>query len=249
MSRGARKLSSTGIYHVMLRGINKQRIFEDIEDCEKFLDILAECKQISGFSIYAYCLMSNHVHLLIKEGPEKPEHIFKRIGVRYVYWYNRKYNRNGHLFQDRFKSEPVNDDSYLMTVIRYIHQNPIKAGLCDDILQYPYSSYMSYLRPEEKHLTDTDFVLSIMGKDEFVKFNLAQNDDTCLEQREMAFRLNDEQLSELLYKVTKCRNTAEFQALDITNRDKYIKRLRSEGLSIREVSRITGVSIGIVRKF
>ena len=88
--------------------------------------------------------MGNHIHLLIKPEKEPLEQVFKRIGGRYVYWYNVKYQRVGHLFQDRFKSEPVEDDSYFLTVIRYIHQNPVKAGLCKNIKDYKYSSYAEY---------------------------------------------------------------------------------------------------------
>jgi len=248
MPRGARTLSPTGVYHVMLRGINKQRIFEGAEDYIKFLEVLGECKQISGFSLYAYCLMSNHIHLLIKEGPEPLKQIFKRIGARYVYWYNWKYKRNGHLFQDRFKSEPVYDDRYLLTVARYIHQNPVKAGICDDISQYPYSSYKHYIQSEGSRLIDIDFILDMIGRDEFIKFSNMNNNDNCLELAEKTFRLSDEELSDLMYEVTKCKNTTEFQKLDATARDRYIRKLKERGMSIREISRITGVSIGIVRK-
>jgi len=83
--------SETGIYHIMLRGINQQIIFNDEEDIEKFLEVLKKCKAISEFKIYAYCFMNNHVHILLKEGKEELGQIFKRIGVRYVYWYNLKY--------------------------------------------------------------------------------------------------------------------------------------------------------------
>ena len=122
MPRSARKKSKTGIYHVMLRGINQQQIFEDNEDSEKFLQILKDCKAISEFKLYAYCLMGNHIHLLIHETEEPIEKFMKRIATRFVYWYNIKYQRVGHLFQDRFKSEPVEDDAYFLTVLRYIHQ-------------------------------------------------------------------------------------------------------------------------------
>lgn len=126
MPRQARKKSESGIYHIMLRGINKQQIFEDDEDCQKYLQILKECKAVSEFKLFAYCLMGNHIHLLIQLGKEPIDLIFKRIGSRYVYWYNLKYRRTGHLFQDRYKSEPVEADSYFLTVVRYIHQNPPK---------------------------------------------------------------------------------------------------------------------------
>ena len=95
----------------------------------KFLQILKECKAISECKLLAYCLMGNHFHLLIKIENESLEQVFKRICGRFVYWYNTKYQRVGHLFQDRFKSEPVENDAYLLTVIRYIHQNPVKAGI------------------------------------------------------------------------------------------------------------------------
>ena len=79
--------------------------------------------------LLAYCLMGNQIHLLLKEGKESLEQVFKRIGGRFVYWYNVKYQRVGHLFQDSFKSERVDDEAYLLAVIRYIHQNPVKAGI------------------------------------------------------------------------------------------------------------------------
>src|SRR6056297_3473731 len=121
MARKPRRKSETGIYHVMLRGINKQRIFEDKQDYQKFIDVIKKTKETSDFNLYSYCLMSNHIHLLIKETEEELGEIFKRIGARFVYWYNSKYSRTGHLFQGRFKSEVVESDSYLLTVLRYIH--------------------------------------------------------------------------------------------------------------------------------
>lgn len=104
MPRKARTRAESGIYHVMLRGINCQQIFEDEEDNEMFLKILRDYKPVCGYQLLAYCLMGNHVHLLIKEGTESLEQTFKRIGARFVYWYNTKYQRVVHLFQDRFRA-------------------------------------------------------------------------------------------------------------------------------------------------
>ena len=99
MPRKARIVSATKIYHVMLRGVNQQLIFEDEEDFQYFITILSTCKEICGYKIFAYCLMSNHIHLLIEEGEEALAKIIKRICNRYVYWYNHKYDRIGHFFQ------------------------------------------------------------------------------------------------------------------------------------------------------
>ena len=107
MPRMSKQKSSTGIYHIILRGINRQIIFEANEDKKKFLEILKKYKGGARYKIYAYCIMDNHVHILIKEGKEPLLKIMKRIGVSYVYWYNYKYERSVHLFQDRYKSELV----------------------------------------------------------------------------------------------------------------------------------------------
>ena len=130
MPREARKISQNETYHIMLRGINQQQIFEDEEDYQKFIEIIKSYQAICEYKVFAYCLMGNHIHFLMEFGKESIGQVFKRIGSKYVYWYNIKYQRKGHLFQDRFKSEPVDDDAYFLTVNRYIHQNPVKAGLC-----------------------------------------------------------------------------------------------------------------------
>ena len=115
MPRKTRKKSKSGIYHIILRGQNRQIIFEDDEDKEKFLQTIEECKRKSGFELYGYCLMRNHIHLLLHELKDETGIIMRRIGASYVYWYNWKYRRCGHLFQDRYKSETVETDEYFLT--------------------------------------------------------------------------------------------------------------------------------------
>lgn len=248
MPRQARKKSESGIYHVMLRGINQQQIFEDGEDCEKFLQNLKDCKAISGYKLFAYCLMGNHIHLLIQEEIEPIEQIMKRISTRFVYWYNIKYQRVGHLFQDRFKSEPVEDDGYFMTVIRYIHQNPVKAGLCKNLANYEYSSYNEFFKSSD--LIDKEFVFGIIPAELFKQFNNEIANDKCLEiEDKPIIRVTDEQAQRIIYKYSKCKSVAEFQNLNIKQRDKCLIKFRESGLSIRQISRMTGVSFGIVRKF
>ena len=98
----------------MLRGINRESIFQEPEDCDRFLQVLRQCKAICGLELFAWCLMDNHVHLLMRAGEEPLALVMKRIGCRYVYWYNKKYDRIGHLFQDRFRlraADPYNADS------------------------------------------------------------------------------------------------------------------------------------------
>ena len=248
MPRTKRKKSSTGIYHVLLSGINRQLLFKDKEDNEKFLDIINDCMKICKFKLYGYCLMSNHTHLLLKEGKEPLGQIFKRICARYVCWYNRKYNRIGHLFHDRYKSETVEDNKYFMTVLRYIHQNPTKAGsgINKSIEKYKWSSYNEYIRKADTDKVDFDFALEIIGKNNYIKFMSEKNEDKCLDYSEKINRFKDEEL------LKKIESKFRIKARMISNkpRKKMEQLLRNilkiEGVSTRQLARVTGVSANII---
>jgi len=246
MPRTARKMSSSGIYHIMLRGINRQMIFSDDEDCDRFIMALKEYKAVSGFNLYGFCLMGNHVHLLIRPGKESLELIFKRIGSKYVYWYNWKYKRCGHLFQDRYLSEAVENDQYFSAVLRYIHQNPVKAGMCISIEDYKWSSYNDYRT--KSGITDVEFALGIIGESKLEWFMKAENEDKCLEHDDKLKRLTDEEVA------VKIEEKFKIKAPLIQNEPKEVMKdiLRSilelEGISTRQISRVTGISTNVIWK-
>lgn len=244
MPRKARKKSESGIYHIMLRGINQQQIFEDEEDNNRFFETLSKYKKQCGYEIYAYCFMGNHIHLLLKEGKEDLTLVIKRIAGSYVYWYNWKYQRSGHLFQDRFKSEPVENDEYFLMVMRYIHQNPIKAGICKNVDEYKYSSYNEYV--ENSSIIDKDFCFSIIDKEQFVEFNQEINNDICLDINNNKQRLTDAEAIKKMRKICNCKSASDFQKFDKEKRNRNIKKLHIQGLSIRQISRLTGLSRKIV---
>ncbi|WHH58415.1 transposase [Petroclostridium sp. X23] len=251
MPRKAREKSESGIYHVILRGINKQIIFADDEDRIKFIETLKECKEKSGYKIYAFCLMGNHIHLLIQEGKEDLGVVFKRIGASYVYWYNWKYKRCGHLFQDRYRSEVVESEIYFLTVVRYIHQNPIKAGLVKDILDYRWCSYNEFI--VSKEFVDIDYTLDIINQDRkkaiegFKAFHREVNNDTCLEIEDNR-RLTDHEAIEKVKKTCNIINGQELQQFAPEIRNRYLKELREQGLSTRQLERLTGISRMIILK-
>lgn len=145
MARQARKKSKTGIYHVMLRGNERKPVFIDEDDKNRFVEILIQKKEAAGSLLYAYCLMDNHIHMIVREleTGQSLGMLMKRIGVTYAAYFNKKYQRVGHIFQDRFRSEEIEDEAYLLGVIRYVHQNPVKAGMTQG-LNYPWSSYALY---------------------------------------------------------------------------------------------------------
>ena len=235
-----------------MRGINRQNIFEEDDDNMKFLQILEQYRDKCGYDIYAYCLMGNHVHLLLKIGEEPLEQVMRRICGSYVYWYNWKYQRIGNLFQDRFKSEPIEDDKYFLIVLRYIHQNPLKAGLIKDIEKYKWSSYGEYLG--EVKLVNADYVLKIFNTDRekaiksFAQYNSELNNDICLDIGEKS-RITDEEARAIIKKVCNLYNAIELQTLDISTRDRYLKELKEKhSLSIRQIERLTGINRGVVQK-
>lgn len=247
MPRRARRKSATGLYHIMIRGINRQSIFEAPGDKVRFLEVLEKCKEVSGFALYAYCLMDNYVHLLLQERDEPIEQIVKRIGSRYVYWFNLKYRRSGHLFGDRFRSEPVENDPYFLTVVRYIHRNPVHAGLCSGPEQYIFSSCGAYVDSRAESIVDTDFLLGMMDRAAFVTYHEKEDDVKCLDIEENpVVRMTDEQVREQLRAISGCGNIAAFQKLRPADQRRYAAMLKQAGASMRAIQRLTGLSMGII---
>ena len=248
MPREARKISGMNIYHIMLRGVNRQCIFEDNSDRRCFLEILRKVKEKSEFRLHAFCLMDNHVHLLIEPAGESLETIFKRIGCSYAPWFNRRYQRIGHLFQDRFRSEAVETEQYFITVLRYILQNPMKAGLEKAPGRYPWSSYLAYEKGIGS-ITDTEYALKFFtSRDELIGFVRQDNEDTALEDTDYDWRIRDDQAKEIISRVTKCDAASEFQQLAPAIRKEYAVELYRAGLSMGQIARLTGISKATVSR-
>lgn len=165
MPRTPRKASISQIYHVMVRGVNREVIFRENRDYRKFLSILSQIKQAKSFQLYAYCLMNNHVHLLIQESQAPLSASMHKINARYASWFNSKYERVGHLFQNRFLSEVIETTSYLLNVLRYIHLNPVKAGLVIHPEDFLWSSCHKYYQPcsFRRPLVDTEYLLGFFS--------------------------------------------------------------------------------------
>ena len=232
----------------MLRGINRQNVFEDDEDRLFFMRTLAQYKKISGFRLYAFVLMSNHIHMLIEPAGEPLDVIFRRIGTRYAGWYNRKYQRTGHLFQDRFKSENVENDLYFITVLRYILQNPMKAGIESRPGVYRWSSYLAYEKGGGT-ITDTQYALEFFNsRDELMEYLLRNNDDVVMDEASFDRRMKEDLAKEKMQRITGCSSVAAFQQYDLTQQKEYAKLMYHEGLSMGQIARLCGMSKSTVYK-
>ncbi|HWR08508.1 transposase [Sporomusa sp.] len=252
MPRQARQSSQTGIYHIILRGINRQIIFEDDEDRKKMIRCLQLYKEKCQCGIYGYCLMDNHIHLLLKEGNDPIANFIKKVGVSYVAWYNHKYQRCGHLFQDRFKSETIDDEQYLLTVLRYIHQNPVKAGLAADLSKYPWSSYSEYTG--DSTLVDADFIMGIFAGEQekavmYLKTYMAeQGEATCIEIDDSA-KPTDKQAQLLIQEYVGANTLAELLVMDKQKRNEVLQKIKKlNGISTWQIARITGISQSVIAR-
>lgn len=207
-------------------------------------------KELSQYKIYGYCLMNNHIHLLIKESKEPIGKTMKRIGVSYVSWFNRKYDRCGHLFQDRFKSEVVENDEYFLMVLRYIHQNPMKIGEVKTITTYQWSSYREYLG--EYRLVNTGFALDIFSPEleiavrRFKRFMNEKAEDIGI----MVYRptkLTDQEAKLAIQRTTGITIPAELQAMEKGKRDEILRQIKKiDGITTRQIARLTGITQSVI---
>jgi putative transposase len=167
MPRVARIAFPSMPYHIICRGNNREPVFEEKEDFEKYLEICRRYKDQYGFKLYHWVLMNNHIHLLVetKENGSLSK-VMQGINLAYTIWFNRKNAKVGHLWQDRYRSAVVERDNYLLECGRYIERNPVRAGIVKDAREYLWSSYRVYGYGKEDGLTDRHDIYESMGKNQ-----------------------------------------------------------------------------------
>jgi putative transposase len=152
-------------YHVITRGNQKQKIFKSPADYQKYLQLLTYYKTRYHCSLYAFILMSNHVHILIETKDVPLSKVFQGINQSYTAYFNRKYDTVGHLFQGRYKALLCDRESYLLSLLKYIHANPVRARIVKQISDYPWSSHAAYLgKNNHPGVVDTDHVLRMFSE-------------------------------------------------------------------------------------
>jgi len=165
MARQLRIEYEGGFYHITSRGNQREKIFWDAKDRERLKKILERTKERYGYLLHAYVLMSNHYHLLMETPHGSLHQIMQNINTSYTVYINRKYHRIGHLFQGRYKAFVIDKDKYLLALSRYIHLNPVRAGVLKRAEQYRWSSYQEYLNGRKGEiLVDTDETLGYFSR-------------------------------------------------------------------------------------
>ena len=257
MARQARKKSESGIYHVMLRGSERRPVFLNDEDKQRFVEIILQKKQGSACRLYAFCILDNHVHMVFQEVRQPLDTLMKRIGVTYAAYFNKKYDRIGPVFQDRFRSEAIEDEPYLLSVIRYVHNNPVKlAG--DFTINYPWSTYSWYMgyRPDAVLLPEMEETLHLFSANRhralqlFSEFHLQEEERQFLEVAATKKANEDPQELIAAYLQSRqwmladlCKNENLSAAVELVK-----MLLASGGVSGRQIAQMTGINRERVRK-
>lgn len=236
-----RSRAESGFYHVMLRGNGRQLIFEDDADRREFLSCLDNAIEREGVSLIAWCLMDNHVHLIIDDPHDGLSTVMYRIGMKYAMYFNNRHQREGHLFEGRFKSSPIESDEYLVQAVRYVLNNPVAAGI-STLEDYRWSSYAEYCG--ERGLTNTKPILDMFSSvEDFVSFcrEGAPVFDGKLEFDNVPDQLVKEVATNIAIQLG-CTDLSKIKALSLKRRGAIVRALRDAGLTVNQISRLIGIS-------
>lgn len=247
MPRRARIKSESGFYHVMIRAIDRQIIFKDEEDYDKYRSVFNSYRKEYGIKLLAWCMMPNHVHLLIKDTSDSISSFFRVFGTVFVSWYNAKYNRIGHLFQDRFRSEPIESTAYLLKAIRYIHFNPVKAKICQDPAVYKYSSYAYYF--QSGRYRKNDLLFGEITMEEFEKFHREKNDDNFLDIDDSFRKITDIAVNQIVNRVLGSGNILLIKDLPDEQKKSLVRILNNEGATCSQIQKCTGLPIQLIESY
>lgn len=244
MPRAARKLSKSGFYHVVLYANGRQNLFEDDADRRAFLGFLVEATSRCSARVLAWCLMSNHVHLLIEDPEGGLGEVMRSLETSYAQRFNSRGGHVGHVFKGRYYSNPVETEPYLLEAMRYIHNNPAKAGVCA-AGDYPWSSYHEYVG--EPEYSDTTTLLEMLGGVEgFVSFS--SSEERVRYRPSTRPRISDSAAEEVAKGILGTLPVSELKGMEKVGRDAVLCELREAGLSVRQIERLTGIGANTITR-
>lgn len=245
MPRPLRSFSISKVYHVILKGINDSDIFYTNQDRFVFLEKIKLSKKEFPFSVYAYCLMSNHVHLVIGVQDKFLSKAIQSLTIRYVSYFNKQYERKGPFVQNRFKSKNVENQKYFLDVCRYVHRNPEKAGITKTS-NYKWSSYSEYLGKED--IIDKKVLLHYLDNDidNFIKYtNKVESIEELMNSAdfELSNKIQDDEIIEIIIRQFKLNSAEEIISYFKNKKNKLliVKLKNIKGITKAQLSRITRI--------
>ena len=237
------RVDMVGAYHIVNRGVDRRVIYKDDEDHKIFLKILCDASIIHEVKVHAYVMMTNHYHLLIETSKENLSNYMKHINASYAIYFNKKYKRSGHLWQGRFKSWFVTQESYLYALTAYIEYNPIKARMVKKLGEYKYSSYIAFSEKEKAiACLQSSFVFekypNVTDRVEFIQY---AHDERILDEIKKASNLVVTSIKDKKPNINKLEKELK-KVKDVNERNKLIFKANKEGFSQHLLSKVIGIS-------
>ncbi len=252
MSKYLREFSNSKIYHIIIKGIDEGTIFYDDEDRNVFLNKLKITKKKFNYLIFAYCLMNNHVHIVLSIENEQLSRGIQSLIIRYASYFNKKYDRKGPFVQNRFNSKKVENQRYFLEVCRYVHRNPEKAGI-EETNKYKWSSYHEYIGKEV--IIDKKILMYYLNNniDNFIKYTNkyeSRQEINKVAEFEMIRKLNDDIVIKIILEKMKFSSVDEI--INYFKNEKNYEKIKNlkdiQGSNITQISRIIRVSRYLVKK-
>lgn len=247
MPRAARKRGGSGFYHVVTKGDGGRVVFEDDSDRVAYLTLLSNHLSESSVKIHAYCLMGNHVHLLLEDKSDELSLFMKAVNEQLAMRFASKARRVGHVLQGRYWSEPIENDRRLLATVRYIHANPETAGICKTS-DYPWSSYGAYMGAPS--FVTTDFVMSLVNSRESfaklhesgVKFAIPFRGSS------LSHHLGTDELIRIGIEILGRDVFSNLDGIKPDKRTEYLLKLTRAGFSLKEIELVTGLGRSAIRR-
>lgn len=240
MPRCARKPSESGYHHVIQVGAGRQLLFYNDSDRVRYIDILRAIILEAQIDVLAWCLMSNHVHLIVRSTTVDLSKGMALLGTRYAHYFNTINGHEGPVFNGRYYSEPIESEPYLLQAIRYVHLNPEKANICS-AQEYIWSSYRSYVCGGG--LADKALVLELLnGVDGFIGFHAQEDTYECsIEYDRCSSAISDERARLQAEELIAPYQLDELKRLEPGLRDSYIQEMKLREIGVRQIQRLTGI--------
>lgn len=266
LTRHLRQFSNTQVYHIIIKGIDGQDIFYEDSDRKIFLNHLQETKAKYFYKIFAYCLMSNHVHLVLSVEDDLLSKSVQSLTLKYVHYFNKKYKRTGPFVQNRFNSKVVENQRYFLEVCRYVHRNPENAGFAQT-QNYEWSSYKEYINKSESKLINKETLLYFLDNniDNFIAYTTQQNiidasiDDPYYELNnysdlELINKLSDNDVINIIMKRFDISEPSNIPFYFKSKSKDFLKPIiqnlkQIKGVSKAQIARITRISLRQIDKF
>ena len=236
---------------MIFRGNDKQDIFYDDQDRYVFLDRMQITQDKFKYDIFSYCLMNNHIHMVIKVKDDLLSKSMHNLGIRYSMYFNKKMDRRGHLFENRYLSKKVENLDYFLNVCKYVHRNPENAKI-EKTEKYKWSSYQDYIKNTRK-IINSKILLHYFNDDlnEFIKYTLEDNKNNLdkYAEYEIINKISENELIDIIKTKFDVQNASDVSLVNKYEREKIIKKLAYiDGTNINQLARITKISRYEIKK-